>query len=302
MSQYAPKKTLENGKKGASLLLWMRPDEPLPTRLATLVAEKGITPQVISFGGGNNGLSDALKADMPGYFSAGFSGFTGTAISGGTGHFDDERNHTSFEITTVPPLLASENECAAIGMTPMTTLPSLKHHQGAVNCDDWGGELDPRHHANVVVANKPSDLFLGWNGDLKHRYAFFQELLELGYKVAVFIFNGGDVTTEEVYRALDLTVDGLELFVVEGSGREADKFVKAFRDGEVSNTNAKGKDLDAEVATRYATSRENADPARVTILPIGDVAALRAALISKGLLTETTPAPAVDASAPPAEG
>jgi hypothetical protein len=303
MSQYAPKKTLKNGKAGASLLLWIRPDEPLPTRIATLVAEEGITPQVISFGGGNNGLSEELKGAMPGYFGDGFRGFTGTAFSGGTGHFNAERDHTSFEITTVPPLLASQNDCAAIGMTPMTTTPSLQHHSGSVNCDDYGGELDPRHHANVVVSNKPSDVYLGWNGDLKQRYAFFEELLELGYKVGVFIFNGGDVTTEEIYRAVELTPAGLELFVVEGSQREADKFVRAYRDGKVEATNAKGKDLAPEVAQRYAAAREGAEGDNITILPIGDVAALRAALISKGFLVEAPAAPAAEpaAEAPAAE-
>jgi hypothetical protein len=276
--------SLKHGNADKSRFLIIRPSEPLPTRIAALVASEGIARTVVVFGGGNNGLSEDLKAGMPGYFSKAFAGFNGTAISGGTGKFDDAGNSTSFEITTVPPTLAMENDCIAIGMTPATAEPSLSHKSGRVGVDDWGGTFDPRHHANLYVANHPSEKYLGWDGDLDKRFIFLEELLEQGYTVAYVIFNGGDVTTKEIYRALDLTPKGLQLIVVDGSGREADKFVKAFRDGEVSDTNAKGQPLASEVASSYANSRANADRDNVTIVPVGDDAALRTTLVAQGIV------------------
>ena len=55
----------------------------------------------------------------------------------------------------------------------------------------------------------------------------------VGFKCAVIALNGGDVTREEIYGAL---ARQLPVIVVEGSGREADAFVKAFRDGDWSLT------------------------------------------------------------------
>jgi hypothetical protein len=277
-------KALKHGDTTKSRFLIIRPSEPLPTRISALVASEGIKPIVVVFGGGNNGLTDDIKAGMPAFFSGAFAGFNGTAISGGTGKFDEAGVSTSFEITTVPPLLAEENDCIAIGMTPATAEPSLSHGNGSVNVDDWGGKFDPRHHANLYVANHPSDKYLGWDGDLDKRFIFLEELLEQGYTVGYVIFNGGDVTTKEIYRALDLTAKGLQLFVVEGSGREADKFIAAYRDGKVSDTNAKGNALDTTVAADYANSRANADKANVTIVPVGDVTAFRSELIARGVI------------------
>lgn len=277
-------KALVHGDTTKSRFLIIRPSEPLPTRIAALVASEGIKPVIAVFGGGNNGLTDDIKAGMPAFFSGAFAGFNGTAISGGTGKFDDNGTSTSFEITTVPPLLAQENNCVAIGMTPATAEPSLSHGNGSVNVDDWGGKFDPRHHANVYVANHPSDKYLGWDGDLDKRFIFLEELLDQEYTVAYVIFNGGDVTTKEIYRALDLTAKGLQLFVVEGSGREADKFIAAFRDSNVSDTNAKGQPLAAEVAASYANSRAGADRENVVIVPVGDVAAFRTALTERGVI------------------
>lgn len=276
--------TLKHGNADKSRFLIIRPNEALPTRIAALVASEGIARTVVVFGGGNNGLSEELKAGMPAYFSAAFAGFNGTAISGGTGKFDENGKSTSFEITTVPPTLAAENDCIAIGMTPATAEPTLAHNNGSVGIDSYGGKLDPRHHANLYVSNHPSEQYLGWDGDLDKRFIFLEELLEQGYTVAYLIFNGGDVTTKEIYRALDLTPKGLQLIVVDGSGREADKFVKAFRDGEVSDTNAKGQPLAADVAASYANSRLNADCDNVNIAPVGDSAALRLLLVALGVV------------------
>ncbi len=150
--------------------------------------------------------------------------------------------------------------------------------------DGYGGGLDPRHHANVVVANKPSDAYLGWNGDLTKRFSFFEELLELGYKVGIVIFNGGDVTTEEIYLALKLTKLGAHLFVVEGSGREADKFIKTWRDGVIDDTNAKGVALATALATTRGEIRATAVKANVHIVANNDVDGSRAAFVATAFL------------------
>lgn len=290
---------LKHGDTTRSSLLWIRPDEPLPARLSALVNSDGISRRVVVFGGGNKGLSDAIKAAMPDFFATVFEGFDGTAISGGTGQFDDNRNSTSFEITTVPVHLAQRNPCIAIGSTPVTAEPSLDHKHGSVGTDAYGGGLDPRHHANLVVATHPSQKALDWNGDLKQRFIFLDELLDQGYNVAYVICNGGDVTTEEIYRALDLTPNGLQLFVVEGSGREADKFVRIFRDGAVEDTTDKGKPLADDVIASFANSRANADRDNVVIVSFADAAGARAELIARDLVPAPAPAEATQLTGNP---
>jgi hypothetical protein len=271
--------------KGSSQLLWVRPNESWPTQVAALVATEGVDPVVISFGGGNAGLSNELKADMPAYFSGAFRGFTGTALSGGTGHFDAERNVSSFEITQVPALLASENRCIAIGSSPLTKVPGLGHHHGNVLTDSYGGELDPRHHANVVVALHPSDrVQLGWDGDLGQRMPALEELLDLMYGVGGFMFNGGDVTTGEIYTFLRMTTLGAKLFVADESGREADKFIKGFRTGNYEETNAKGLALPEELVETRKAIRLKAVRDNVIIIPAFKIAETRKALIDHKLL------------------
>ncbi len=241
-------------------------------------------PILISFGGGNAGLTDELKADMPAYFSGAFRGFDGTALSGGTGHFDQERNVSSFEITQVPALLASENRCIAIGSSPLTKVPGLGHHFGNVKTDDYGGELDPRHHANVVVAMHPSDKALGWDGDLPQRMPAIEELLDSDYLTGGFMFNGGDVTTGEIYTFLRMTAQGGLLVVAEGSGREADKFIQGFRSGNYSETNAKGVTLPEELVAARQGIRSLAVRDNVIIVPAFDIPATRKALIDRKVL------------------
>jgi hypothetical protein len=271
---------------GKSQLLWIRPGEALPTQLSALVAKEGLDPTVISFGGGNDGLPEELKAGMPAYFSTAFKGFSGTAISGGTGKFDEARVLKSFEITQVPALLASENHCAAVGSTPLTGVPYLGQNHGNVMTDDWGGQIDPRHHANLVVANHPSDAALGWNGDLKRRVAWLEELADNDYKVAGFIFNGGNVTTEEIYHFLKMTQKGAFLIVAEGSGREADKFVSGWKSGTFEETDAKGKPVDAAVVALRQQIRKDAVRERVLIVPANNPHLTRHTLIVNGLLKQ----------------
>jgi len=269
--------------KRNSELLMIRPGENTPKQVLALLNRSGIKPIVVSFGGGNDGLSDELKAAMPGYFSGLYAGFAGSAISGGTGHFDANRALTSFEITSVPALLAAENPCNAAAFTPLTTVPRLDWTHGAIHSDDWGGQIDPRHHANVIVANHPSEAALGWNGDLKKRFQLFEELLELDYTVAIHIFNGGNVTTEEIYMALELTRKGGLLFLTEGSQRECDKAIRALA-GDVENTNAKGQPIDEAVAEARAAIREAANRSNVFVVKNNDVEAGRSILTAKGIV------------------
>ena len=55
----------------------------------------------------------------------------------------------------------------------------------------------------------------------------------VGLKTAIIAMNGGDVTRDEIYQALKRRI---AVVLIEGSGRETDAFIKAFRDDDFSAT------------------------------------------------------------------
>jgi hypothetical protein len=147
--------------------------------------------------------------------------------------------------------------------------------------------MDHRQHGNLVFQKDPGAV-LDWDGDLELYLTLLEGWQSVGFKVAVLAINGGDVTRDEIYRALKRNIP---VIVVEGSLREADAFVKAFRDGDWSLTAAElrakkpenGPKADAIVAECQAALAA-VDRNLVTIVPIGDADALRAALVERGLL------------------
>lgn len=255
-------------RKRGSWFFVVSEGQQVPLAFSNLVTTDGIARRVIRLAGGCKGLSPELQSGMKDYFLAAFrlenaSGettheFNGTVFSGGTANFDEAGNLKSVMITNIPGYLAEAYPCMAISTTPRTADMSLDPANGAVIVDEWGGKMDHRQHANLVMQKNPADV-LGWDGDLELYLTLMEGWQAAGFKVAVIAINGGDVTRDEIYGALKR---GIPVIAVEGSLRETDKFIEAFRAGKV----------------------EGVDPALVSIVKIGNVEEMRAALVARGLL------------------
>ena len=167
---------------------------------------------------------------------------------------------------------------------------ALDSRTGGLVVDSYGGRIDYRQHAAVVVQQNASDV-LEWDGDLEVYLKLLEGWQMVGFKCAVIALNGGDVTRDEIYGAL---ARQLPVIVVEGSGREADAFVKAFRDGDWAAT---AGEMRAKLASRGKSeapadaivsackvAMENVDRNLVSIVPLSDVAAMRAALVARGFM------------------
>ncbi len=225
--------------------------------------------RVIRLAGGCKGLTDDIRAGMVQYFLDAFrliddSGattyeFDGTVMSGGTASFDEELNLKDVMITNIPGYLAEAYPCIAISTTPRTADMSLHARFGNVIVDKYGGQLDHRQHANLVVQKNPADI-LDWDGDLALYLTLLEGWSRAGFAVAVIAINGGAVTKAEIYGALSR---GIPVIAVEGSLRETDVFIQALRQGKTEQT-------------------VNTD--LVSIVKVGDAPQLREALKSRGLL------------------
>jgi len=259
--------------------------ENLPLCFTNLVTTDGVTREVIRITGGCKNISQEIVDGLPAYFLSAFKGFTGTAFSGGTANFNDDHSLKGFMVTNVPGLLAEHENCIAISTTPRTDFMSLHPTLGAVVMDDHDTRQDHRQHGNVVVQQNASDA-LDWDGDLDTYFTLMTGWKDAGFKVAIIALNGGGVTKKEIYGALSR---GIPVIAVEGSLRETDEFIKAFRAGTAKVTDS-------------ASGEEKAvDASLVSIVSIGDAAALRKALIERGIVHEaatSTPAEADEAAAP----
>lgn len=239
---------------------------------------------VIRIAGGCKHISPEVVDAMPGYFLNAFrtvdddgktvSTFRGTAFSGGTANMDEDGQFGLGMVTNMPAVLAANYPCIAMSTTPRTAIMALDHGSGGLIVDDWGGRIDPRQHGALIVQEDPAEV-LDWNGDLETYLTLLEGWQQAGYKVAIIAMNGGGVTRDEIYGALKR---GIHVIAVEGSLRETDAFVKAWRDGDWSDT-------DESVRADCEAIVDSADDDLVSIVPLNDAEALREVLVEYGYLS-----------------
>jgi hypothetical protein len=274
--------------------------QAVPLNFTNLVAKEGLAREVVRIAGGCKGLSAEFQANLLTYFVDAFKvvdeqgntvrEFTGTAFSGGTANVDAAGTIKDDMVTNVPAALAAVYKCLAISTTPRTADMALSHQGGGVIVDNYGGRIDYRQHAAMVV-QQPSDV-LDWNGDLETYLKLLEGWQMVGFKTAVITMNGGDVTREEIYGAL---AKKIPVIVVRDSGREADAFIEAFEKGDFTKTAAemraklasKGKSEAPadEIVAACKTAFESIDRSLVSIVPLGDSKALREALLARGFMS-----------------
>jgi hypothetical protein len=168
---------------------------------------------------------------------------------------------------------------------------ALDRRGGGLVVDGYGGRIDFRQHAAMVVQENPADV-LDWNGDLEVYLKLMEGWQMVGFKTAVIAMNGGDVTREEIYGALKRKIATI---VVRDSGREADAFIAAFEKGDFTATAGemraklagKGKSVQPadDIVAACKIDLESIDRSLVSIVPLGDSAAMRAALLARGFLS-----------------
>jgi len=237
--------------------------------------------KVIRYAGGCAGLSDELKAAMPGYILTSHKGIGKiVAFSGGTiateDRFDETakrtvRETTGFAITYIPSLLKGAYGVYAMSTTPRTTQMMLDSDFGGLLVTDHD-RLDFRQDRAVVIQKDAVDIptdEVDWAKDVLPYLGLMQKWQEQDVNCAVFGFNGGGATWKELVWAAERKIP---LILVRGSGRKTDEFITQFEAGTL-----KVKDLSNgdEVAV---------DPALVSIASIDDAQTLRAALIARGFI------------------
>jgi len=241
--------------------------ETLPASFTSMVSGEGLEPVLVRITGGCGKIDQAVQALLPDFYRGGFQGFKGTLFSGATANFDEANEYHGFMVTQVPPLVAEGNRCIALGTTPRTDMMTLDKVHGGVQMNADRTRLDHNYHGIVVVQQNAADV-LDWDGDLRVYLDWMKALQGIGFKVAVTAMNGGGVTKKEIYGALQR---GIPVIAIEGSLRETDAFIAAFRKGEAKVTGADGEERPV-------------DPALVSIVPINDASRLRAALVARGLI------------------
>lgn len=222
--------------------------------------------------------------------------YKGTAFSGGTANADKETGELKNDmVTNVPAHLCRVYECVAISTTPRTAEMALDPRAGGVVVDGYGGRVDHRQHAAMVFQADPSKV-LDWDGDLNLYLGLMEGWQSAGFATAIIVMNGGDVTRREIFQALQRRIP---VVLIEGSGRECDGFIKAFRDGDTSvmgaetrkNLAAKGEAKAAALATHNAEIEQciadlpNLDKSLVDIVPLNDAQAFRDALVARGFFS-----------------
>ncbi|MBY0359698.1 MAG: hypothetical protein K2W82_16975 [Candidatus Obscuribacterales bacterium] len=310
------------GDKRGCLFFVQSSGQAAPAAFTGLVNTPGAAREVIRIAGGCKGLPAEFQTGMMRYFQEAFRlvdadgnttrEYTGTVFSGGTANADESGDLKNDMVTNAPAYLAAIYRCIAISTTPRTAHMALDRRAGGVVVDDYGGRIDHRQHGALVTQPSVLDEVFDWDGDLDLYLGMMEGWQQAGFKTGVLVLNGGDVSRREIYKALKL---GLPVIVIEGSGREADAFVKAYRDGDFSLTGAETRaklvskqkstaDIDAEVEQCKVDLAE-IDRSLVTLVPLSfanatsdggkpvvwdeetllrDAKVLREALVARGFL------------------
>ncbi len=214
-------------------------------------AERAPARVVIRVAGGCKG---PIKAKMPvlfGYFAKGcvFEAngvqhvFQGYCFSGGT---------DTNAVTNVPAYLARIFNCISGSTTPRTARMGIDTGvTGGVTVDSYGTGLDTKQHAAMVVQEDVKEV-LSWSGDLRVYISFMKSCMRHGFKCAVTICNGGDVTLDEALLAL---LNGIPIIIIQGTERSADRLATAHLEGKwkelfEESFNTEGRELNVELGKR----------------------------------------------------
>jgi hypothetical protein len=218
------------------------PGEGLPHAFK-LFATTARQQAIIRVAGGCKGFTPQASAAMMPFFLGGFAEkdtagaitrqYKGVVFSGGTANANEDGDLADDMVTNVPAVLRAAYGVVAMSTTPRTADMALERkHGGLVVGDTVSTRIDYRQDAAAVMQKSASQL-MDWDGDVPVYFDFMADLKEAGFKTAVITINGGDITRDEIYGAL---IRGIPVIAVEGSLRETDAFIKAFRDGDWSDT------------------------------------------------------------------
>jgi hypothetical protein len=235
------------------------PGEGLPPAfklVATLAAQQAI----IRVAGGCKGFTPEASAAMMPFFLGGFAEqgtaggiirqYKGVVFSGGTANANEDGELADDMVTNVPAVLRAAYGVVAMSTTPRTYDMALEsRHGGLVVGSTVETRIDYRQDAAAVIQLSASER-MKWDGDVAVYFDFMADLKEAGFQTAVITLNGGDITRDEIYGALSR---GIPVIAVEGSLRETDAFIKAYRDGDWSDTCA-------EMRTKLVKAGKNTKP------------------------------------------
>lgn len=180
----------------------------------------------IRIAGGCSGMSEADRVNMLDYFRAGLNRFTGFMSSGATR--DTNGRQISPMVTDVPAVLARNlrGRILTVSTVPRTGNMALTGDSRLVLDTQNGVNPQPGVHMIVVFQPAFAHEQLGWDGDVEGYFTLFNAYAQSGWPFGLIVWNGGGVTKQEALRAAEL---GWRVFLVEGSGRQADELAAAVR-------------------------------------------------------------------------
>jgi hypothetical protein len=180
----------------------------------------------IRIAGGCSGMSEADRISMLDYFRTALGGYTGFLSSGATRSVSGRR--VSPMVTDVPAVVARHrgNRVLTVSTVPRTGDMALTGDSRLVL--DIENDVSPQPGVHMVVVFQPPFAHerLGWDGDVEGYFSLFNAYARSGWPFGMIVWNGGDVTKKEVLRAAGL---GWRIFLVDGSGRQADELAIAAR-------------------------------------------------------------------------
>lgn len=273
-----------------SRLITIRQGEIAPMDFLGLATTPGVAREVVRFGGGCKGFTPELVSRLHPMHIEALTGFCGVAFSGGTANADADGNLKDDMVTNIPARLAEAFPCIAIHTTPRTAVLAQDYKTGRVVADGYGGRLDNRAHANMVVEKDPYSV-VGWDGDLVTYLDMMKTWQDAGFRTMIEVINGGDVTRDEIYGGL---ARGIPVLVLKGSLREADAFIAAVDKGDWTLTakemrdklvskNADTKPVD-EIIAKCQAILSVADTKLISVENYGDAAGLRSSYVKRGFL------------------
>ena len=204
---------------------FVRVGDPLDELSAFML--RSPAPFGIRLAGGCTDMSVAERYAMLEFLGAGLMPFTGFVSSGGTREVL-ANGQLNPMVTDVPALLAAQGRVLTASTVPQTDIIGLVDESRLVWRPDGLLVPNPGVHRLVVVQGSRGER-LGWDGDLQVYFDLFQALVaRAGWRCALVVYNGGEVTLQEIYLALAL---GWKVIIVAGSGRAADDIVRQAQDG-----------------------------------------------------------------------
>jgi hypothetical protein len=239
---------------GFVIVEFARPGDPLDHVAAFL--HRSPAPFGIRLAGGCSGMSPEAKQHMLEFFGNGLFRFEGFASSGGTRQITVDGMIDPM-VTDVPGILRAQSpRVLTLSTLPQTDTIGLVEDSRMVLQPDGRLVPNPGVHMLVVVQDTLGER-LGWDGDVRLYLDLFQtQVVEAGWRFGMVVYNGGDVTRQEVAWAIQM---GWVIILIRGSGRQADILIGEIEGGQL-------------------------DLAPFLIVDNGDSAGLDAAMVHAGLI------------------